>query len=163
MSTVRVAIVQSEPAAGLDEGLHRTEALVREASRSGATLVAFPETWLPGYPAWLDVCRDVALWDHEPVKATFARYASQCVDVSGESGRMLREMARRHGVTVVVGVSERVSAGPGRGTMYNSLLTIGPDGQLLNGHRKLVPTYTERMVWGSGAADGLQAVDTPTG
>lgn len=73
MTCVRVAVVQSEPAPDLEAGLHRTEALVREAASSGATLVAFPETWLPGYPACLDVCRDVALWDHEPVKATFAR------------------------------------------------------------------------------------------
>ena len=163
MTRVRVAVVQSEPAHSLEEGLQRTEALVREAARSGAVLVAFPETWLPGYPAWLDVCRDVALWDHEPVKATFARYAAQCVDVAGDSGQFLRDVARRNGVTMVVGVSERVSAGPGRGTLYNSLLTIGPDGHLLNHHRKLVPTYTERMVWGNGDADGLQAVDTPTG
>src|SRR5688572_32884766 len=102
MSTVRVAIVQSEPAAGLDEGLHRTEALVREASRSGATLVAFPETWLPGYPAWLDVCRDVALWDHEPVKAVYARYASGSVDVTGESGAFLCQLAARHGGALAV-------------------------------------------------------------
>ena len=163
MTSVRVAVVQAEPAASLDDGLQRTEALVREAAQSGALLVAFPETWLPGYPAWLDVCRDVALWDHEPVKATFARYASESVDVSGESGHFLRGIARRHGVTVIVGVSERVSAGPGRGTLYNSLLTFGPDGQLLNHHRKLVPTYTERMVWGNGDADGLRAVDTPAG
>ena len=163
MASVGVAVVQSEPAESLDVGLQRTEALVREAVKSGASLVAFPETWLPGYPAWLDVCRDVALWDHEPVKATFARYASQCVDVHGESGQFLRDIARRNGVTMVVGVSERVSAGPGRGTLYNSLLTISPDGQLLNHHRKLVPTYTERMVWGNGDADGLLAVSTPAG
>jgi predicted amidohydrolase len=50
MTSVRVAVVQSEPAPSLDEGLQRTEALVREAARSGASLVAFPETWLPGYP-----------------------------------------------------------------------------------------------------------------
>jgi nitrilase len=163
MSTVRVAIVQSEPASGLDEGLHRTEALVREASRSGATLVAFPETWLPGYPAWLDVCRDVALWDHEPVKAVYARYANGSVDVTGESGAFLCQLAARHGVVLVVGVSESVRAGPGRGTLYNSLLTIDADGQLLNHHRKLVPTYTERMVWGNGDADGLKGVDTRVG
>jgi predicted amidohydrolase len=66
-------------------------------------------------------------------------------------------------VTLVIGVSERVAAGPGRGTLYNSLLVISPDGQLLNHHRKLVPTYTERMVWGNGDADGLVAVDTPAG
>ena len=163
MTSVRVAVVQSEPASSLDEGLQRTEALVREAGRSGALLVAFPETWLPGYPAWLDVCRDVALWDHEPVKATYARYASGSIDVSGESGESLRRIAARHGVTMIVGISERVGAGPGRGTLYNALLVIGPDGRVLNHHRKLVPTYTERMVWGNGDADGLMAVDTPAG
>jgi len=163
MTTVRVAIVQSEPAPSLDEGLQRTDALVREATRSGASLVAFPETWLPGYPAWLDVSRDVALWDHEPVKATFARYASGSVDVSGESGAFLRGIAQRHRVTMIVGISERVGAGPGRGTLYNSLLVIAPDGRVVNHHRKLVPTYTERMVWGNGDADGLTAVDTPAG
>ncbi len=160
MKNIRVAIVQSEPAAGLDEGLQRTEALVREAARSGARLVAFPETWLPGYPAWLDVCRDVALWDHEPVKAVYARYASASVDVGGESGTFLKRIASRYGVALVVGVSERVNAGPGRGSLYNSLLSFDADGQLCNHHRKLVPTYTERMVWGNGDADGLRAVDT---
>ena len=163
MAITRVAIVQSEPASSLDEGLQHTDALTREAARGGAILVAFPETWLPGYPAWLDVCRDVALWDHEPVKAVYARYADSSVDVAGESGAFLRDVARRHGVTLVVGVGERVAAGPGRGTLYNSLLVIGPDGALLNHHRKLVPTYTERMVWGNGDADGLRAVDTPAG
>jgi nitrilase len=163
MAMTRVAIVQSEPAPSLDEGLQRTDALTREAARGGATLVAFPETWLPGYPAWLDVCRDVALWDHEPVKAVYARYAESSVDVSGESGAFICDVARRHGVTMVVGVSERVAAGPGRGTLYNSLLVIGPEGHLLNHHRKLIPTYTERMIWGNGDADGLKAVDSPSG
>lgn len=163
MTSVRVAIVQSEPAPGLDEGLHRTEALAREAARSGASLVVFPETWLPGYPAWLDVCRDVALWDHEPVKEVFARYANSSVDVAGEGGQFLRAIAERQGVTIVTGVSERVAAGPGRGTLYNALLVIDADGRLLNHHRKLVPTYTERMVWGNGDADGLMAVDTGAG
>lgn len=163
MTTVRAAIVQSEPAPSLDEGLHRTEALVREATSSGASLVVFPETWLPGYPTWLDVCRDVALWDHEPVKAVFARYAAASIDVAGEGGQFLRDCARRQGVTLMIGVSERVGAGPGRGTLYNTLLTIGPDGELLNHHRKLVPTYTERMIWGNGDADGVRAVDTPSG
>ena len=163
MTTVRAAIVQSEPAPSLDEGLHRTEALVREAASSGASLVVFPETWLPGYPTWLDVCRDVAFWDHEPVKAIFARYAAASIDVAGEGGQFLRNCAQRQGVTLIIGVSERVGAGPGRGTLYNTLLTIGPDGELLNHHRKLVPTYTERMVWGNGDADGVRAVDTPSG
>jgi predicted amidohydrolase len=163
MTVVRVAVAQWEPAASLDDGLQRTDALAREAAGGGAQLLVFPETWLPGYPAWLDVCRDVALWDHEPVKAVYARYAEASVNVDGEAGRALADMASRHRVTMVIGASERVAAGPGRGTLYNSLLTYGPDGRLLNHHRKLVPTYTERMVWGSGDADGLAAVDTPAG
>jgi nitrilase len=160
---VRVAVVQHHAGATLAEGLGQTRALTREAAASGATLVVFPETWLPGYPVWLDVCRDVALWDHEPAKQVFARYRNESVDVSGESGSVLSGIASESGVTLVVGVSERVASGPGFGTLYNALLTYGPDGRLLNHHRKLMPTHTERMVWGQGDGQGLRAVDTPVG
>ena len=160
---VRAAIVQAEVSPTLHEGLERTAALTAEAAVQGAQLVVFPETWLPGYPIWLDVCRDVALWDHLPVKNVFARHAAESVDVNGASGAALSRIAREHGVTLVVGVTERVSRGPGRGTLFNALLTYGADGALLNHHRKLVPTYTERLVWGNGDADGLHAVDTPVG
>src|SRR5512133_94647 len=163
MPTTRVAIVQDEPAATLAEGLARTRELAARAAASGAALVAFPETWLPGYPAWLDVCRDAALWNHPPVKRVFARMAEHSVVVDGESGRALAAIARDLHVTLVVGVTERVEEGVGRGTLYNSLVTFGPDGALLNHHRKLVPTYTERMVWGLGDANGLRAVATPAG
>jgi predicted amidohydrolase len=63
----------------------------------------------------------------------------------------------------VIGANERVESGPGNGTLYNSLLTFGPDGSLLNRHRKLVPTYTERLVWGQGNATGLRAVASDVG
>ncbi|HEV8233191.1 MAG TPA: carbon-nitrogen hydrolase family protein [Gemmatimonadaceae bacterium] len=159
----RVAIVQAEVASDLEHGIERTRTLTRNAARDGAALVVFPETWLPGYPAWLDVCRDVALWDHGPVKRVFARMAENSVVVGGDSGRALAEIAREHRVTLVIGITERVDADVGRGTLYNALLTFGPDGALLNHHRKLVPTYTERMVWGPGDAQGLGAVDTPAG
>jgi nitrilase len=158
---VTVAAVQAEVVPGLEAALDRTAALAGEAARLGASLVAFPETWIPGYPAWLDVCRDAALWDHPPVKAVFGRMAAESVVVDGDSGKRLRTIARDAGVTLVVGVTERVESGPGRGTLYNALLTIGPDGALLNHHRKLVPTYTERLVWGPGDAAGLHAVDVP--
>lgn len=159
--TVKVGIVQAEVATELGEALSRTRALAADAAGRGAQLVAFPETWIAGYPAWLDCCRDAALWDHAPVKAAFARMAESAVVVDGESGAALRAIARDLGVALVIGVSERVDRGPGRGTLYNTLLTIGADGALLNHHRKLMPTYTERMVWGAGDADGLRAVDLP--
>ena len=156
---VRVAVVQAEVAADLAGGLAQTEALAREAADSNARLIVFPETWLPGYPAWLDVCRDVALWDHAPVKAVFARMARESVTVPGDGCRRLAETARLTKSTLVVGVTERVERGAGTGTLYNAVLTFGPDGRLMNHHRKLVPTYTERLVWGPGDADGIRAVD----
>jgi nitrilase len=163
VAVTRVAVIQAEVAPDLASGIAQTRALTRNAAAAGAALVVFPETWLPGYPAWLDVCRDVALWNHPPVKRVFARMAEESVVVSGESGLALGAIAREHAVTLVVGVTERVDAGAGRGTLYNALLTFGPDGTLLNHHRKLVPTYTERMVWGPGDAQGLTAVATPAG
>jgi len=163
MTTTRVAIVQDEPADTLADALSRTRELAGKAARGGATLVVFPETWIPGYPAWLDVCRDAGLWDHAPVKHVFARMAENSIVVGGDSSNALGEIARSHNVTLVIGVTERVDAGVGRGTLYNTLLTFGPDGVLLNHHRKLMPTYTERMVWGLGDANGLQAVATPAG
>lgn len=156
-------MVQAEVAAGLEAGLSLTRELTNAAAKRGATLVVFPETWIPGYPAWLDVCRDVALWDHAPVKQVFARMADNSIEVAGDSGRALGAIAKEAGVTLVSGVTERVSAGVGRGTLYNTLLTFGADGTLLNHHRKLVPTYTERMVWGQGDAAGLVAVNTSAG
>lgn len=163
MPRITAATVQAETAGTLAEGLARTAELVRDAVAAGATLVAFPETWLPGYPAWLDVCRDAGLWDHPPVKAAYRRMAEESVVIDGPSGEALGTIAREHCVTLVVGVVERVDDGPARGTLFNSLLTYGPDGRLLNHHRKLMPTYTERLVWGHGDARGVRAVDTPAG
>lgn len=162
MTSVPVAVVQGE-VLGLHGALDRTAALATAAAQHGARLVAFPETWIPGYPVWFDVCRDAGLWDHAPVKALHAGYAAESVDVSGREGAALADLARRLEITLVIGVSERVSEGPGHGTLYNAILTYGPDGALLNHHRKLVPTFTERLVWGPGDGAGLRGVNTPAG
>jgi nitrilase len=162
--TVRVAIVQARPhyldlAASTAKALH----LMEKAARQGAGLVAFGETWLTGYPAWLDVCPDAGLWDHPPVKELFAQLRAESPTVPGPETDRLAEAAGDLKLTVVMGLNERVAHGPGNGTLYNALVTFGPDGQTLNHHRKLVPTYTERLVWGPGDGTGLRAVDTPAG
>ena len=158
MTTLIAAVVQAFVPHTLAAGLATAAARTAEAAANGATLVVFPETWLPGYPIWLDVCRDVALWDHAPTKAVYRQLAEQSVAVPSDATSQLADIARTNAVTLVIGVSERVDEGAGRGTLYNSILTFGPDGALLNHHRKLMPTYTERMVWGAGDADGLRAV-----
>jgi nitrilase len=156
-------VVQAELPGSLEAGLEATRTLAAEAAGDGAGLVVFPETWLPGYPAWMDYCRDTGLWDHPPVKAAYRELAEHSVVVAGESGAALSSLARELEITLVVGVSERVDAGPGRATLYNALLVYGPDGSLLNHHRKLTPTHTERLLWGPGDTAGLRPVDTPAG
>src|SRR5258708_7340113 len=160
----RVAIAQFAPVY-LDKraSLAKALALIQQAAKRDAQLVAFGESWLPGYPAWLDVCPSVALWENASVKDIFAKLRNNSITVPGEEVNALSEAARDLKIAIVIGASERVDAGPGNGTLYNSLLTISEDGQLRNHHRKLVPTYTERLVWGNGDGRGLEAVSTSVG
>jgi len=161
---VKVAAVQAAPVY-LDLGcsLEKAIGLIGDAASQGAGLIVFPESWLPGYPAWLDCCRDVALWDHPPVKKVFARLMENSVVVPGQATEALAAAAREHGIVLNISVHERVIEGAGRGTLYNTMLTFGTDGSLLNRHRKIMPTYTERMIWGQGDGSSLHAVDTFAG
>lgn len=161
---VRAAIVQARPvfqdaAATVEIVAERTA----EAAGAGATLVAFGETFIPGYPVWLDHSPSVAKWNHEPTKEVFAELRANSVTVPGPITTRLQEIARAHSIVMVIGVHERLAKGPGHGTLFNSLLTFDPTGKLVNHHRKLVPTYTERLLWGQGDAHGLRAIDTPGG
>ncbi|HLF84690.1 MAG TPA: carbon-nitrogen hydrolase family protein [Blastocatellia bacterium] len=161
---VKVAAVQAAPVyTDQARSVEKAIGLVAEAAALGAKLIVFPETWLPGYPAWLDCCRDVALWDHEPTKRVFARLMDNSVVVPGPVTEALGAAAREHGIVLNIGVHERVVEGPGRGTLYNTMLTFGMDGALLNRHRKIMPTYTERMIWGQGDGSSLRAVATDLG
>lgn len=163
-SIVVVAAVQAAPIyMNLERSLARAIELIAEAARRRSQLVVFPESWLPGYPAWLDTCRDVARWDHPPMKRLYSQLMDNSVVVPGPVTEELGEAARRHNLTLVMGVHERVNTGAGRGTIYNSILTFGPTGELLNVHRKLVPTFNERLIWGAGDGRGLKTVETPVG
>jgi nitrilase len=160
----KVAIVQAAPVfMDLDASLARAHNLITEAAAQGAQLIVFGETWLPGYPAWLDHCPDAALWNHEPTKEVYAELRRNSVSIQGPHTQQLARAAAEHNVVLVIGVNERVDEGPGNGTLYNSLLTFNSDGSLLNHHRKLVPTYTERIVWGPGDANGLRAINSTAG
>lgn len=156
---MKVAIVQAAPVyLDLEASLRRAVEWIARAAGEGAQLVAFGETWLPGYPAWLDHCPEAALWNHEPVKQVFARLRANSVDVPSATTETLGRAAAEHGVVLVIGVNERAG-----GTLYNSMLTFDADGRLVRHHRKLVPTYTERMVWGPGDAAQLDATPTRAG
>ena len=157
----RIAIVQQAPAMlDRDATLARTALLAAEAAHDGARLVVFPEAFVPGYPAWIWRLRpgpDMGLAEQIHV-----RLLAQAVDMTAGHLAPLQQAAREHAITIVCGVHER-DAASSRTTLYNSVVTIGPDGELLNRHRKLMPSGPERMTWGFGDASGLRAVDTPAG
>ena len=161
---VTVAIIQASPVhSNLEASLSRAIALIEEAAKKGAQLVAFGETWLPGYPAWFDYCPEAALWNSEKTKEVYARLRQNSVVVPSRATEILAEVARANKISIVIGINERVDSGAGNGTLYNSLLIFDETGKLVNHHRKLVPTYTERLVWGAGDGDGLRSVKTNAG
>ncbi|HEV8690309.1 MAG TPA: carbon-nitrogen hydrolase family protein [Ideonella sp.] len=157
----RIAVAQLAPVF-LDRAatLDRACGAVTEAAEGGAQLLLLPEAFVPGYPVWAWRLRPGA--DMGLAEQLHARLRGSAVDLARDDLAPLREAARQHGVTVVCGLNE-VGSDTGGGTLYNSVVTIGPDGALQNRHRKLMPTNPERMVWGMGDASGLKAVDTPCG
>jgi len=162
--SVRIALAQAAPAyADLDAGLESAAHWCGRAADAGAQLIAFPESWLGGYPAWLDLASDVALWDHRATQDIFIEMRRQSLLVPSPEAERLADLARQHGLVIVMGANERVDVVPGNRTVYNSLLVWDSDGRLVIHHRKLVPTYTEKMVWGGGDGHGLHSAATSAG
>jgi nitrilase len=157
----RIAIVQRAPVL-LDRAatLQRVAESTAEAAAAGARLVVFPECFVPGYPAW--IWRTAAGTDGALMSRLHAQLLGQALDVNAGDAGELQRIAREHSVTLVIGANERDQQ-RGGGTLYNTVLVIGPDGELLNRHRKLMPTNPERMVHGQGDGAGLRVVDTPVG
>lgn len=163
-ASVRVALIQARPVYyDLAKTVAKALSLIREAARQGARLAAFPETFFPGYPAWLDYAVDYARWDYPPTKRLYARLAANSMAIDSAELRQLREGARELEIALVLGINERVPSGRGNRSLYNSIVIIDADGAMLNHHRKLRPTYTEQLVWAPGDGAGLRAVDTAVG
>lgn len=157
----KIAIIQRPPVL-LDRSATLAKAVewVAEAAAAGASLIVFPESFIPGYPSW--IWRLAAGRNGAVMGQLHARLLANAVDIGGGDLSPLCEAARVHEVTVVCGLNECNRALSG-GTLYNSVVVIGSDGRLLNRHRKLMPTNPERMVHGLGDASGLRVVDTPAG
>jgi nitrilase len=160
-SPYRVAVVQHPPVAlNRQKTLARGVELLDEAAAGGAKLVSFPETWVPGYPEWVWRLRPGA--DYGLSGDIHKRLLESSVDLKAGQLKPIQVAARRLKLTVSIGIHER-DGEFSRGTLYNSVVLVGPDGEILNRHRKLMPTNPERMVWGAGDATGLRVTDTPSG
>jgi nitrilase len=158
---LRVACVQAESVPFDREAtIDKLAALTAEAAGTGAKLVVFPEAFLSGYPfsSW---AKTFAAWEHPGAREAFALFASSALEIPSPDFDRLGAIAWDAGVVLAVGATERDPERPG--TLFNSLLVFGSDGQLLVHHRKLVLTNHERLVWGGGDGRGLRAVESPIG
>jgi nitrilase len=156
----RVAVVQHPPVLlDREASIRRMVDLLGEAAAGGANLITFPETFVPGYPEW--IWRLAPGNDYELSAAIHRRLLENSVELAAGHLKPVQAAARKHRVTVLAPIHERDPFS--RGTLYNAVVLFGPDGEVLNHHRKLVPTNPERMVWGMGDASGLRVVETPAG
>ena len=156
MATVTVAAVQAayilmNQRACVDKAV----TLLHQATAEGAQIVVFPEAFIPGTPIWID---SRPIWDGDG--DWYAMLVDQAVVVPGPVTDALGAAARAARAYVVIGVQERDSHGA---TIYNTTLYFGPDGALLGKHRKLIPTGSERTVWGMGDGSTLPVIETPHG
>jgi nitrilase len=158
LRTVRVAAIQATPQIlDAQASVEKAVRLIGEAAGLGAELAVLPETFVPLYPSnrWAADAARFSGWD-----VLWERLWENAVDVPGPLVDELVAACARHGVHVAIGVNERERERPG--TLYNTLLVLGPDG-LLHRHRKLMPTQHERLFHGIGAGDDLRVVETPAG
>ncbi|MBX7481029.1 carbon-nitrogen hydrolase family protein [Qipengyuania qiaonensis] len=156
MNSLSVAIVQAAPIPlAIGDGIDKAVRLAREAIESGAKLVAFGETFLGGYPLWLDEAPGAALWDYPGTKALHRILLEQAVVANDERLLPLQELCDESGAVIGIGAHERV-----RRSLYNNQMTFRP-GQPVLDHRKLVPTHGERLVWmrGDGSTLGVHQAE----
>lgn len=149
----KAAAVQAAPefldlAASVDKAV----ALIDEAGRQGVELIAFPETWIPGYPWWIWL--GAPAWGMRFV----GRYFENSIEAGSREERALQEAVRRNRLTAVIGVSERAG-----GSLYMGQWIYGPDGEPIARRRKLKPTHVERTVFGESDGSHIAVHETAVG
>jgi aliphatic nitrilase len=152
----KAAAVQAAPVfLDTDATVDKVCTLIAEAAGNGARLIAFPEVFVAGYPYWS--------WLLNPLDGSpwFERLCRSAVEIPGPEVAKIAQAAARHKVNVVVGVNER--SRHGIATIYNTLVTISDEGRILGRHRKLVPTWAEKLTWAPGDGSGLCVHPTSIG
>jgi nitrilase len=154
----RIAAVQATSVfLDLDATVEKACGLIQEAAEGGASLAAFPEAFLPGYPLWAWF---IPAKDTHALRHLYSELHRNSVTVPGPATRRLGEAAADCGIAVAMGINERSAEGSDS-TLYNSLLYLGPDGRVLGRHRKFIPTAGERLVWGQGDGSDLEVHTLP--
>ena len=154
----RIAAVQAAPVfLDLAATVEKACRLIKEAAKGGARLIAFPEAFIPGYPLWVWF---IPPGKTHPLRFLYSELHANSLSIPGRETDRLSEAAGDLGVTVAIGVNEKNSEASSS-TLYNTLLYLGPGGELLGKHRKLIPTAGERLVWGQAPGCDLEVFDLP--
>lgn len=160
VDTFKVAAVQAAPVfLDLAATVEKACRLIQKAAKEGATLIAFPEAFIPAYPIWAWF---IPPGHTHPLRALYARLHANSLRIPGPEVSRLSEAAADNNVTVALGVNERNSEGSDS-TLFNTLLYLGADGAVMGKHRKLIPTAGERLVWGQAPGSDLEVFDLPFG
>ncbi len=150
---LRVAAVQAAPVfLDLDATIDKTIDLMRDAAKEGIQLLAFPETWLPGYPWWIWL--DSPAWGMQFVQ----RYHDNSLVIGSPEFERLKDAARKHKMWVSFGFSEKAG-----GSLYIAQALIDDQGNTVQTRRKLKPTHVERTVFGEGDGSDLHVCETAIG
>ncbi len=156
LPTFKAAAVQASPVfLDTDATVDKVCRLIAEAAGQGATLTVFPEVFVSAYPYWN--------WVMNPIQGGpwFDRLVRSAIEIPGPEINRIAQAAAANAMHVVVGVNERSPTGIA--TIYNTLVIIGPDGTILGRHRKLVPTWAEKLTWSPGDGASLRVYDTAIG
>lgn len=152
---LKVALAQIAPVWGNQQAtLAKIKRSIIEAGEQGAELIVFGEGLLPGYPYWLSLT-DGAAWNKTVVKELHAHYARNAVDIDRGDLRELCKLASTHNIAIYLGIIER-PIDRGGSSLYCSLVYINEKGVIASVHRKLQPTYDERLTWAPGDGHGLR-------
>jgi nitrilase len=156
--TFKIAAVQAASEfLDLDASVAKACRLIEEAAAEGADLIVFPEAFIPGYPVWVWF---IPPGRTHPLRALYSRLHANSISIPGPAANRLAQASGDLGVTVAIGVNERNSEASDS-TLYNTLLYLGPNGEVLGKHRKLIPTAGERLVWGQAAGCDLDVFELP--
>ena len=157
---VKVAVVQASPVyMDKEKTIEKACKLIKKAGRNGAELITFSESFIPAYPAYYTVGYETP--PHEWTEFMIALQDNSVV-IPSEDTWIIGEAAKEADAYVVIGCNE-LDNRPGSQTVYNSLLFIDRNGSVMGKHRKLMPTFTERVYWGQGNGGDIKVFDTDIG
>ena len=151
----RAAAIQTSPVfLNVEKTIEKAISFIKEATANGANLVAFPEVFVAGYPYWN--------WIMTPIQGSkwYEKLYKSAVKVDDAVMQPLYQAAKKYNCHIVIGINER---GDSYGEIYNTNLIIDNQGKLIGKHRKLVPTWAEKLTWTSGDGSSLKVYDTEIG